>query len=112
MRAAKLKRRPPLTTFDTRLTRMVRSSYCSSVISSELQTLGPGSIGECRHPSVIGEPPAVEDHGGDVLARTEDGQARTGGAARHLAADPLVPAEPELELVIGCGSHYFAAFPA
>src|SRR5665213_2338116 len=68
MRAANENRRPPLTTLDTRFTRMVRSSNCSSLLFtaiSELQSLGPGGVGQRRHPPVIGESAAVEDHGGD-----------------------------------------------
>jgi len=46
MRAAKENRRPPLTTLDTRFTRMVRSSYCASAMALELQSFFAGGVGQ------------------------------------------------------------------
>src|ERR1700722_4259990 len=65
MRAANENRRPPLTTLATRLTRMVRSSYCVSVIVSELQSLFTGGVGQNGDPAVIGEAAPIEDHPGN-----------------------------------------------
>src|SRR6516165_2543522 len=66
MRAAKEKRRPPFTTFATRLTLMVRSSYCWSAIDSELQSGLAGRVGYSRHAAVILETAPVEHHLADT----------------------------------------------
>src|ERR1700737_2003983 len=61
MSAAKENRRPPLTTFATLLTLMVRSSYCWSGIDSELQSGLAGRVGNGGHTAVVTKTASVED---------------------------------------------------
>src|SRR5271165_7217053 len=93
MSAAKENRRPTLA---TRLTRMVRSSYWTLLIASELQSLAPGRIGQRRHPAVEGEAATVEDHPGDadVLGAGGD-QPPHGLGARHVTR-PLAELAPQV----------------
>src|SRR5262245_21503270 len=72
--ALKLKRRPPLTTFATRLIWTTRSSSASLLGSiranlgsfrSELEAGFAGGIGERLHTPVVPEPGSIEDHAVD-----------------------------------------------
>src|SRR5688500_13060819 len=101
MRAVKENRRPPLTTLATRLTLIVRSSYCVSwAIALEHHSGFTGRVGDCGDASVAEQPAPVEDDPVDAcgLGPLADEAADRRGRGLVAGAAP-----PQVLLVGGGG---------
>ena len=88
MRAVKEKRRPPFTTFATRLTLMVRSSYCDSGIYSSNPASRAASASAATRTVVAGPTPVEHDLGDSLRPSARSATSRPTSAAASALPVP------------------------